>query len=277
MFLRKLQDKIHNSFLERIYLMGGRKEARQGLNAERILIDWLNNKFFLDENHLKACEIKGIEFPENPYALKPKNRKKCDIKVISGSGNNSSLCITLKTITNASFHQIDRRWLDKWARILDMPQNIYDIFIDAIKRVAENGNACFILPKDREIVKEFLNSNLTKIMKEIFKAGEEDVKVLAIYNVATNKICFFDLGEVIEYFAKSEITFSNKGIIKIGEFITIQRKGGNRSHIRMKKTDLRHPGNQLQFKFKPLEFMKSCVNYSIIKKTCCFGVEVSNT
>ena len=126
--------------------MGGRKEAKQGLNAERILIDWLNNKFFLDKNYLKVCEIKGIEFPKNPYALKPKNRKKCDISVISRSGNNSSLCITLKTITNASFHQIDRRWLDKWAKILDMPQNIYDIFINALKRVAEDGDACFIIP-----------------------------------------------------------------------------------------------------------------------------------
>jgi hypothetical protein len=144
MFLKKPQDKIHiRCFLKRIFLMGGRKEAKQGLNAENILIDWLNNKFFLDQDYLKVCEIKGIEFPENPYAFKPKNRKKCDISIISRSGDNSSLCITLKTITNASFHQIDRRWLDKWAKILDMPQNIYDIFIDAIKRVAEDGNAYF--------------------------------------------------------------------------------------------------------------------------------------
>ena len=56
--------------------------------------------------------------------------------------------------------------------------------------------------------------------------------------------------------AKNRICFSKKGIIKIGDFITVQRKGGNGSQIKISKTDWNHPGNQLQFKFSPLRFVE---------------------
>ena len=38
---------------------------------------------------------------------------------------------------------------------------------------------------------------------------------------------------------------------KLGKYITTQRKGGNGSRIKKPKVDPTHPGNQLQFKFKP--------------------------
>ena len=54
--------------------------------------------------------------------------------------------------------------------------------------------------------------------------------------------------------ASNNIGFTEKGIIRLGEFVTIQRKGGNGKHIIIPKTDWNHPGNQLQFKFSPLKF-----------------------
>jgi len=44
---------------------------------------------------------------------------------------------------------------------------------------------------------------------------------------------------------------TDEGIIKIGKYITTQRKCGNGSRIKKPKIDPTHPGNQLQFKFKP--------------------------
>jgi hypothetical protein len=79
----------------------------------------------------------------------------------------------------------------------------------------------------------------------------------------------FNIQKVISFIRSQEISFSDEGIIKIGNFITIQRKGGNGSHVKKPKTDFTHPGNQLQFKFKPLEFMKKARS---ILSNCCFDV-----
>ena len=65
--------------------------------------------------------------------------------------------------------------------------------------------------------------------------------------------------------AKDNIGFTNKGIIKIGDFITVQRKGGDGKHIKLPKTDWRHPGNQLQFKFSPLVFAEYIEKTKAIK------------
>jgi hypothetical protein len=53
---------------------------------------------------------------------------------------------------------------------------------------------------------------------------------------------------------RNNISFSSKGIIRLGDFITVQRKGGDSSRITILKTNWKHPGNQLQFKFSPLKF-----------------------
>lgn len=56
-----------------------------------------------------------------------------------------------------------------------------------------------------------------------------------------------DLLDNLDY----EVTISGRGVIKIGKFITIQRKGGNGVHsIHIPKTSLAHPGNNLQVKMK---------------------------
>ena len=53
---------------------------------------------------------------------------------------------------------------------------------------------------------------------------------------------------------QSCITFSKKGIIKIGNYISLQRKGGDGNYTQLPKTHIKHPSNQLQFKMKVLSF-----------------------
>jgi hypothetical protein len=231
--------------------MGGSKEARQGLDAEKLLAKYLSNNL---EKFGECLSKIGINFSPISVEEKPKGRIKCDI-MIKGK-DCSSLCISLKTVTDASFHQLDRRWLKEWESILNIPPNISQIFQDAILRVAKNPKSHFILPDQQKIIAEFIRSHLKQILNEIFKGNENDVRVLAIFQRKEGVICLFNMDDVISFFEKQQVSFSNKGIIKIGEFITLQRKGGNSFHIKKEKTDPDHPGNQLQFKFKPLEFSK---------------------
>jgi hypothetical protein len=242
--------------------VGGTKEAKQGIEAERELIEYFSD----NKDVLVSCGQKlNVKLPNSFVILKPSNRVKCDI-MIKGE---FTICISVKTVTDASFHQLDRRWLSDWRKTLDMPEEIYNIFLDSILRKAKDPKAVFILPKDRDKIGKFISDNLSLILKEIFLRDEKDLRILAIWDKRAGTLCMFNVQDVISFFTRQPISFSNEGIVKIGKYITIQRKGGNGSHIKKPKTDPTHPGNQLQFKFKPLEFMNEARK---LLNNCCLSI-----
>ncbi|MFP3203751.1 MAG: hypothetical protein RXR43_16560 [Sulfolobus sp.] len=242
--------------------MGGSKEAKQGIEAERELIEYFSNS----KDVLVSCAQKlSIKIPNSFVVIKPVNRIKCDL-MIKGE---FTICISVKTVTDASFHQLDRRWLDVWKTVLNMPEDIYKILLDSILRKAKDPKAVFILPKDRDKISKFIKDNLSIILKEIFIRDEEDLRILAIWDKRDDILCMFNIQDVISFFIKQPISFSDEGIIKIGKYITIQRKGGNGSRIKKPKIDPTHPGNQLQFKFKPLEFMNDARK---LMNNCCLNI-----
>ena len=141
--------------------------------------------------------------------------------------------------------------------LLNMPDEVFEIIKEAILRVARNSRDKFILEKDKNKIKNFLAHHLPEIINEIFRRGEEKLKLLIIFDKRKKRIYMFRMNDVIEFLIKNasnNISFSEKGIIYIGDFIRIQRKGGNGKHIKISKTNWNHPGNQLQFKFSPLKF-----------------------
>lgn len=242
--------------------MGGQKEARQGLEAERVLIDYFNR----NKEALRRCFSKiDVPVPNSFTVRKPENRVKCDIMI----RGDFTVCISLKAVKDASFHQLDRRWLDEWRALLGMPEQVYDAIWEGIMRKARDPKAVFIHPKDQEAVRGFFKANLPKILREVFIRGEADLKVLAIWDRRENLLCLFNVDEVISFLSTQPVQFSDEGIIKIGDFVSVQRKGGNGSHVKKPKSDPTHPGNQLQFKFKPLEFMYRAKD---LLKSCCISL-----
>jgi hypothetical protein len=228
----------------------GGKEAKHGLESEDELIALLNNK------KEQFISLLSQLLPNLSYevACKPTDRKKCDILL---KGKETCICISLKTITNASFHHLDRRWLEDWKEILGMADYVYEIFHNAILRMARNRKDVFIRPDEQPVIRNFLREKLDIILREAFISNETDLKIFAIWDkLKYSQIFFFKIEDLINFFSKSEICFTNKGIIKIGDFITIQRKGGDSSKVRRAKTDPKHPGNMLQFKMNPLGFLE---------------------
>jgi len=148
-----------------------------------------------------------------------------------------------------------------------MPNEIFEILKESILRVANNPKAKFIEEKDRKRIKRYLEKHLSNIINEIFKRGEEKLKLLIIDNKRTRKIYIFLIDEVINFLIKNasnNIYFTRKGIIRLGDFISIQRKGGNGRRIKIPKTNWNHPGNQLQFKFSPLKFAEYVESTNVI-------------
>lgn len=88
-------------------------------------------------------------------------------------------------------------------------------------------------------------------------ANLENPELLVLYDRSANKIHIYDLANVLSNLDYT-IAISPRGTIKIGEYVTVQRKGGNGvkfNHIA--KTSLAHPGNNLQVKMKVKAFVQN--------------------
>jgi len=245
----------------------GKKEARIGLDSEEDII----NKINFDEkfhNIIRECLIKlGFNVQEKLRARKDGIKTDIFIQI----NEHEEIGVSIKSSTKTSFHQLDRRRLEEWKTSLNMPNEIFEVLKEAILRVAKDSKAKFILKKDRNKIKEFLASHLSKIITEIFRKKEEKLKLLIINDKRKRRVYVFRMDDVIKFLIKNasdNICFTEKGVIRLGDFITIQRKGGNGKHIKIPKTDWNHPGNQLQFKFSPLKFAE----YVEIKKVIDFCV-----
>jgi len=91
----------------------------------------------------------------------------------------------------------------------------------------------------------------------------------------TKTIFIYKMDQFLQFMEENiadKIFFSRKGIIKLGDFLSVQRKGGNGSHITISKTDWEHPGNQLQFKCKPLDIAEHIKENKSIR-FCTFKYE----
>jgi hypothetical protein len=138
-----------------------------------------------------------------------------------------------------------------------MPDEIYNIIKEAALRISNNSRAQFIEGENQTVIKNFFSNNYETIITEIFTRNEEDLLLFLINNKMDKIIYIYRMNDVLEFLNENisdNISFSNKGIIKLGDFLSVQRKGGNGKHIKIPKTDWKHPGNQLQFKFSPLKF-----------------------
>jgi len=229
----------------------GRKEARIGLDNERDIVRLINtNKQF--RRLIEGC-LNELGFAMQGGIKAWEDDMKADIFI----GNDLKVGVSIKTSTKTTFHHLDRRWLEKWKEFLAMPDDIFVTLREAILRIAKNPRDYFILPQDRARIKEFFAGHIKDIINEIFTHAEEDLKLLMINDKRKCKLYLFRMEEVINFVVKNaqnNISFSSKGIIKLGDFITVQRKSGDSSKIIISKTDWKHPGNQLQFKFSPLMF-----------------------
>ncbi len=125
---------------------------------------------------------------------------------------------------------------------------------------------CFIEKKSQPYVKNELKKKLDLIIELIFRGiGNDIAKILVLHDRTKKVFHLYDLSEFISKMARSKIGFTAKGIVKIGEYITIQRKSGNGASVKAPKSHPKHPGNQIQFKMKILSFMHDNKPFTILK------------
>jgi hypothetical protein len=107
----------------------------------------------------------------------------------------------------------------------------------------------FILASDETMIIAAI-APIARAIVHFSLARMENPELLVLYNRSTNQMNLYDMKDLLDNL-DYEVNISGRGVIKIGRFITIQRKGGNGVHsVHIPKTSLAHPGNNLQVKMK---------------------------
>lgn len=145
------------------------------------------------------------------------------------------------------FNQLTRTTIGSFCNEFQIG-HLQKVFEDGAVRVAGRLGR-FILVSDEATVIATI-APLARPIVHFSLARKENPELLVLYNRTTNVMHLYDMRDLLNNLDYT-VTISGRGVIKIGRYITIQRKGGNGVHsVHIPKTSLAHPGNNLQVKMK---------------------------
>ncbi len=237
----------------------GSQIAKDGFKNEKDIVNKFNN-WEKDFDAKKWLRIMGYDLDEIEYV---------EAIIIHGYKTDVQVQVTIKLkkaidvenlqvklVSNTKgFNQIDKRWVDNYAEMWEIPENVIEIlkkYTGEIKPTIKNPKdirRTFLneIPKKfQQILLDWLQKNKSLIVNDIIKGRG---KFAAEWMLVAQKIdknarwILKPINVVINHFGNGEILVTKRGSIKIGK-ITMQRKGGDAGH----KT-----ANMLQFKINPAE------------------------
>ncbi len=164
--------------------------------------------------------------------------------------------LQVKLVSNPKgFNQIDKRWVDRYVEMWEIPDEIIDI----LKRYTGETKPNIKIPKDkrRMFANEFeeyeqlsvlrwITENKSLIMADILKGrGQFSAEwMLVAQKIKSNaRWVLKPMNFCLNFFGNGKIEITKRGNFKIGK-ITMQRKGGDGG---------RKTANMLQFKINPAE------------------------
>lgn len=242
-----------NEFLIRL----GSATAKNGFKNEKDIADKFNNWQVDNEAQLwlqiMQYNLNEIEFVKAVIL----HNEKSDINVQIMIKLKSALDIEniqVKLVSNKSgFNQIDKRWVDNYVKLWNIPNNIthlLKLFCGEVKPNIVNKGRLFITDFSIEEQQEFLkffDNNKVLIVNDILKGrGKFAAEWILVAQKINNNARWIlkSMNEAINYyFADGKVKISPRGSLKIGK-ITMQRKGGDNG---------RKTANMLQFKIDPSE------------------------
>jgi hypothetical protein len=164
--------------------------------------------------------------------------------------------LQVKLVSNENgFNQIDKRWIDKYIELWNIPENISLL----LKHYTGELKPNILNPKDlrrmfanefsiqeQELLLNWLKQNKSLIINDILKGRGKFSSEWMLVAQKTNKNARWVLKPiniVLNYFGNGDVVITKKGNFRIGK-ITMQRKGGDGG---------RKTANMLQFKINPAE------------------------
>lgn len=247
------------------------EEDKIGEKGE-VLICWLANNHVDFQNFLKTCMktirvVDGSSSIERVYCNRARGTKKTDLvlKLVTDR-DEVKVGATVKTRRECGRpdSHLDRRWLRDWQAVLKMPSDIYECFQEGLMGLAKKTTQSLISPRMRDKVRGFLTQHARDILEETIRGGERSLRLFSVveYTRTFAAIYFFNVDDVVTVL---EENIKSKGVkfnsvIYLGDFMWIQRKGGDGKRVSIPKTHPDHPGNQLQVKIKIIDLVQHVVS-----------------
>lgn len=237
----------------------GSQTARNGFRNEDDVVDKFNNW----ENDPEAktwLQIMGYNLEEIESVVAVKiYREKTDVQAqITVRLRNviDAQNMQVKLVSNPKgFNQIDKRWLDTYNILWNIPNEVLNILKRYTGEIAPNvGNT-----KDRRrmfaneftdceqaLVLQWLKDNKTMIISDILKGRgrlSAEWMLVAQKQAINSRWILKPMNYCVNLFGNEDVIITKQGNFKIGR-ITMQRKGGDNG---------RPTANMLQFKINPAE------------------------
>lgn len=244
----------------------GSQTAKGGFRNEKDVINRFNNwaKNEVAQKWLKEMgyKISDIEYVK---ALKVSGQYKADIQVrvriiIKLKFQEDLQNLQVKLVSNPQgFNQIDKRWIDKYVELWDIPEDITKILklftgeIKPTKKGLKDGRRTLLSEmdeNDREKIIKFFEKNKILIISDLLKGrGEFSADwVLVILKINSESAWILkSINEAMNVFGGGNIRITDRGSLRIGK-ILMQRKGGDAG---------RDTSKMLQFKINPVELFNN--------------------
>ena len=240
----------------------GSETAKGGFRNEKDVIVRFNN-WTKDEVAQKWLKAMGYKISDIEYvkALKVRGQYKADIQVrvriiIKLKSREDLQNLQVKLVSNPQgFNQIDKRWVDKYVELWDIPEDVTKILklftgeIKPTKKGLKDKRRVLLSEMDKndqDKIVSFFKNNKILIVSDLLKGRGEFsadwVLVILKFN-AESKWMLKSINEAMNLFGNGDVRITSQGSLKIGK-IGMQRKGGDAG---------RDTSKMLQFKINPVE------------------------
>lgn len=237
----------------------GSQTAKNGFLNEDDIVEKFNN-WILDEDAQKWLLIMEYQLNNIEYVKAVKlSGYKTDVQVqvtIKLKDVIDAQNLQVKLVSNPKgFNQIDKRWVDKYVEMWNIPLDIISIFkkytgeIEPIISNPKDNRRMFAneftIDEQKKIL-DWLNKNKSLIVSDILKGrGQFSAEwMLVAQKVEKNSRWILKpMNFCLNHFGNGTIEITKQGNFKIGK-ITMQRKGGDNG---------RETAKMLQFKINPAE------------------------
>jgi hypothetical protein len=214
-------------------------------HTDLVAQEWLQAMGYVIEeiDYVKALKIKGSFKADIQISVEIKCKNLVDIQNIQ-----------VKLVSNKSgFNQVDKRWLDKYQELWDIPNELLTILkhftgeLNPYRSNTRESRRMFLdelSDLEQQLVLDFFNKNKTLVICDLLKGrGKYSAEwVLVILKMQGQYSWVIKpINYVLNFYSEGEVFITNRGSLKIGK-ITMQRKGGDGG---------RPTANMLQFKINP--------------------------
>ena len=217
---------------------------KNSIKNQDVVIDKIKDYFQIDKQSILAKTYKtGTD------------AGKADVMIRFSNGNSIAANIKSYKGKGIGFNQATRMRVNNFVNKFNLPHNIEKMLIENVIRKAKNSRQePFILPEQKGTILQAIS----KVAKDIISysiCGDEAPELFVLWNESKRKMSIYIMKLILEEMYKCiKLDITNRGVIILNPFFTIQRKGGNGKHDKHDKIDINHGGNNIQVKINTEKF-----------------------